>query len=87
MLGVLEFGAIGYKNLSVNNVYSQLDFPERHDGGGQVIERQETAIHLLVAHQQFAKPIEPTVSYFNNPPSGLVPRFSLEFFGLLPTPL
>ena len=74
------------KNLSINNIYVQLDFPERHDGSRQVIECQETAVCLLVAHQQFTKPIEPTVSHFNNPSPSLVPGLALEFFGFLPAP-
>ena len=32
-----------------------------------MVERQETAVELLVSHQQFAKPMEPTVRHFNNP--------------------
>lgn len=52
-----------------------------------MIECQETSIHLLIAHQQFAKAVEPTVRHLDNPPSSLLPRFVLEFFGFLAAPL
>ena len=39
------------KNLSVNNICIQFDFSERHDGCGQMIQRDEAAVQLLVAHQ------------------------------------
>jgi len=39
------------KNLSVNNVYVQLDLSECHDRCCQVVERQEAAVKLLVSNQ------------------------------------
>ena len=39
------------KNLSVNNVFVQLDLSERHDCCSQVVERQKASIKLLVSHQ------------------------------------
>ena len=73
------------KNLSVNNVYVQLDLPECNDRCRQVVERQKAAIELFVPHQQFAKPVEPTVRHFNNPASGLLVGGALEFIGFLPS--
>ena len=39
------------KNLSVNNVYVQLDLSECNDRCRQVVERQKAAIELFVSHQ------------------------------------
>ena len=38
-------------NLSVNNVYVQLDLSECNDRCRQVVERQKAAIELFVSHQ------------------------------------
>ena len=71
------------KNLSVNNVYAQFYFSKRNDGRRQMVERQETAVELLVPLQQFATPIEPTAHYFNHPTPGLLPRPAFELNGFL----
>ena len=39
------------KNLSVNNIYLQIHFAERDDASREMIEREEAAIELLIAHQ------------------------------------
>jgi 3'-phosphoadenosine 5'-phosphosulfate sulfotransferase (PAPS reductase)/FAD synthetase len=43
------------KNLSVNYVDTQWHLTERDDGRSEVVERKETALKLLVAHEQFAE--------------------------------
>ena len=48
-----------------------------------MIERDEATIKLFVTHQQLAKPIEPAVCNFDNPPSSSFPGVVLEFSGLL----
>jgi hypothetical protein len=48
-----------------------------------MVERQKAAIKLLVAHQYFAKPIEPTVSHFDDPAPCLLLWGALEFIGFL----
>ena len=39
------------QNLSVNNIYLQMHFAERDDASREMIEREEAAIELLIAHQ------------------------------------
>ena len=39
------------KKLSVNNVDRQLDLAERDDRGGEVVERDETALQLFVSNE------------------------------------
>lgn len=73
------------KSLSVNNVYVQLDLSECNDRCRQVVERQKAAIELFVPHQQFAKPIEPTMRHFDHPASCLLLGGALEFIGFLPS--
>ena len=59
------------KNLSVNNVDRERHFAERDDRCGDVVEGKETAMELLVAHEQLAKAVEPTVADLNHPAPGL----------------
>ena len=49
-----------------------------------MVERQETAVGLLVLHQQFAKLIEPTVRHFNSPTPCLFLGRAFALNGLLP---
>ena len=60
------------KNLSVNNVYLEMHFSERDDARCEMIEREETALEFLVAHQQLAKTVEPAMADLNNPTSGFL---------------
>lgn len=60
------------KNLSVNNIYLQIHFAERDDASREMIEREEAAIEFLIAHQQLAKAVEPTMTDLNNPTSGFL---------------
>jgi len=50
-----------------------------------VVERQKAAIKFFVPHQQFAKPVEPTVRHFDNPAACLLLGGALEFTGFLPS--
>ena len=67
------------KSLSVNNVYLQFDLTQRHDGCGQVVQGEETAIKLLVSYEQFAKPVEPTMP-IRLTQVGWIPRGGRRFF-------
>ena len=60
------------KNLSVNIVYLEMHFSERDDAGCEMVEREEAALEFLVAHQQLAKPVEPTMADLNNPTAGFL---------------
>ena len=62
---------LGIKNLSVNNINLQRHFAERDDGGGQMIQADEAAFQLFIAHQQLAEAVQPTVRNLYNP----APRF------------
>jgi len=48
-----------------------------------VIQGDEAAFELLVAHEQLAKPIEPAVADLDHPPSGLLGRIAPLDVGLL----
>ena len=50
-VGHIEWMAPVTKNLSVNNIYLQMHLAQRDDRGGELVEREETALKLLVAHQ------------------------------------
>jgi len=39
------------KNLSVNNVYLQIHFAQRDDASCKMVECEEAALKLLIAHQ------------------------------------
>ncbi len=67
-------GVIIAKNLSVNYVDLERHLPERDDRGGEMVERDETALKLLVAHQQFAEPVEPTMADLDHPTPRLLIR-------------
>lgn len=71
------------KNLSVNNVYLEVDFAERNDPCGEVVEREEAALKFLVSHEQLSKAIEPAVTDLNNPASSLLAGMTLLGFLLL----
>ena len=58
-----------------------MHFSERNDASGEMIEREEAALKFLIAHQQLAKAIEPTMADLNNPTSGLLSGMPL--LGLL----
>ena len=51
-----------------------------------MVERQETALKLLVSHQQLSEAVEPAVGHFDDPAPGFLPGVTFEFAGLLPTP-
>jgi len=60
------------KKLSVNNVYREMHFSERDDASCEMVEREEATLKFLIAHQQFAKAVEPTMADLNNPTSGFL---------------
>ena len=49
-----------------------MHFSERDDARGEMVEREEAALKLLIAHQQLAKTIEPTMADLNNPTPGFL---------------
>ena len=51
-----------------------------------MIEREKAALEFFIAHQQFAKAVEPAVRHFNNPVPSLFGRIAFEFTGFLPAP-
>src|SRR5258708_12948354 len=55
------------KKLSVNYIYLQMHLAERDDRGGEVVEREEAALKLLLAHQQLSKPVKPPMADLNDP--------------------
>ena len=65
------------KDLSVNNIHGQLNLAQRNDGGREMVQRQEGVFQLFVAHQQFAKPVEPAMAGLHHPAAGLLFRVSL----------
>ena len=44
-------GGIAIKNLSVNNINLQMHLAQRNDPGSEMVEREEAALKLLIAHQ------------------------------------
>lgn len=68
------------KSLSVNYVDAQWHLAESDDGRRQVVERKEAALKLLVAHQQFAETVEPTVAHLDHPAPRLL--LGIEPLGL-----
>ena len=60
-----------------------MNLSEGDDPSGEMVEREEAALQLLVAHQQFAKAIEPSVSNLNNPPPRFLSGMTLLGSGLL----
>ena len=47
---------------------------ERNDRGSEVVERDEAALELLVAHEQLAEAVEPTVAHLDHPAPCLLLR-------------
>src|SRR5258708_700831 len=45
---------------------------ERDDRGGEVVEREEAALKLLVAHQELSKAVEPAMADLNDPAPGFL---------------
>jgi hypothetical protein len=76
------FVSIQTKNLSVNYVDVERDLPERDDRGGEMVERDEAAFQLFVAHQQLAEPVEPAMTDLDHPPSRLLFRVAPFDVGL-----
>ncbi len=60
-----------------------MHFSERDDAGGEMVEREEAAFKFLIAHQQLAKAVEPTMADLNNPTSGFLFGMSLLCLFLL----
>ena len=58
-----------------------MHFSERDDAGGELVEREETALKLLIAHQQLAETVESTMADLNYPTSGFLSGMPL--LGLL----
>ena len=49
-----------------------MHFAQRDDASCEMVEREEAALELLIAHQQLAKTVEPTVADLNNPTPGFL---------------
>lgn len=47
-----------------------------------MVERKETAFELLVSHEEFAEPIEPTMANLDNPAARLLLRITSLVVGL-----
>lgn len=58
-----------------------MHFSERDDSSRKMVEREEAALKFLIAHQQLAKTVEPTMADLNNPTSGFLSGMPL--LGLL----
>lgn len=54
-------GRLVTKDLSVNNINWQLDLAQGDDDCGEVVERQEGVLELLVAHPQLPEPVDRSV--------------------------
>ena len=52
----------GAWNLPVNSVDGQRSFAERDDCCGKMAQRHETAVQLLITHEQRSRPVESTVA-------------------------
>jgi len=78
----LPAGANLAKNLSVNYVDLERHLPERDDRGSEMVERDETALKFLVAHQQLAEPVEPAMANLDHPTSRLLLRVAPLDIGL-----
>ena len=50
-----------------------------------MVECEEAALELLVAHEQFSETVEPAMANLNNPAPGLLFGISFEFVGFLPS--
>ena len=71
------------KKLSVNNIYLEVHFAERDDASCEMVEREEAALKFFIAHQQLAKPVEPTMADLHNPTPGFLSAVPLLGFFLL----
>lgn len=58
-----------------------MHFAQRDDASCKMVEREEAALKFLIAHQQFAKAVEPTMADLNNPTPGFLSR--MQLLGLL----
>ena len=65
------------KKLSVNNVYLHTHLAQRDDARCEMVKREEAALKLLVAHEQLAKAVEPTMADFHDPATGLLAWMAL----------
>ena len=63
-----------------------MDLPERDDRRCKMVESQEAAFELLIAHKQLPKAIEPAMRNLHNPPPGSLRRILPLRIGFLPTP-
>ncbi len=71
------------KKLSANSVHCQLDLAECNDRGGDVIERHEAALELLVSDEQLAEAVEPAMANLDHPAPSLLRWVSSLGSGLL----
>lgn len=69
------------KDLSVNNIDRQPDLAQDDDGCGQMVEREEGVLELLVAHQELPEPVEPAMAGFDHPAARLLPGVSFLLIG------
>lgn len=60
-----------------------MHFAQRDDASCKMIEREEATLKFFIAHQQFAKAVEPTMADLNNPTSGFLSGMPLLGFFLL----
>ena len=58
-----------------------MHFAQRDDASCEMVEREEAALKFLIAHQQLAKTVEPTMADLNNPSSSFLSGMPL--LGLL----
>ena len=63
-------------DLSVNNIDRQIDLAQGDDGSGQVIECKKSVFEFLVAHQQLAESIEPSMASLHHPAARLLLRIA-----------
>jgi len=68
------------KNLSVNDIDRGRYLAKGDDGCCKVVERKKAAVELLVAHQEFAKAVEPAVANLHDSATGLF--VGMAFFAL-----
>ena len=54
-----------------------MHFAKRDDRGGEMVEREEAALKLLVAHQQLAKAVEPAMADLDDPAPCFLPGMPL----------
>ena len=54
-----------------------MHFAERDDGRCEMVEREEAALKLLIAHQQLAEAVEPAMADLHNPTPGFLSGMAL----------